>query len=136
VQAPAGVDTAELEGRLAALDGTSLTAHAVLDTFLGIAGHLPSGATGVTVRLERPGDDTGAVLTMELAAGHVEGMEWQTGALVTAGGRPLWSSMGASSEDSGLDPESWKDGERALDKAMRAPPDREVYARFLLLREQ
>jgi len=135
---PAG-RAAALEQRVARLVGKPLGDAAIVDLLLWVAGHLPRGASGIRLLVDRPGDLTGAVVVVRLLDARVEqegSPGWHTNTLVSAGDDVLLSSSGTSSREYVLERESWSDLARALRRAFDSGPEAELRIRQTLVLEK
>jgi hypothetical protein len=105
----------------------------------------PEGAVGIRIRVARPEDLSGAVLSVTLLREPLRGWGrhepgWfqlsTSGPDLRVGDVRRGGSSGGMSPDYALKPETWKDAAAEIDEAFRAAPGLPVTLRFTAVREE
>jgi hypothetical protein len=128
-----------LQQRIEALKGKPLEAKAIRDLLVAATRSLPEGARGIELGVEREGDDTGVTLRLNLIPANGKSAKdsagWSTEKSITVNRQCTWNSSGGSAPDHAMSGIVWEEFEKALAKALAAPPEQSMSA-FVRITQQ
>jgi hypothetical protein len=117
---------APLAERLEALKGKPLTSKGLVGLLLAFTGRLLPGATGINIRADRAGDNTGVILNVRLTetSSQVNAQEgWTYRFLVIVAHEALYISHSDMAYEYGQTEQAYEELVEALDEALESPLD-------------
>ena len=124
---------------LRSMEGKPLSSDAMVGVILNFTRKQPKGAETLRLSVNRPGDDTGAVVRVRLTGEKAHPDQilkgWDSYVRVALGGETLQLGSGTSSLDHERSPEAYEDFAAAIDKALAGPSDQELTVNVHLMRE-
>ncbi|MBN2004535.1 MAG: hypothetical protein JXA21_14360 [Anaerolineae bacterium] len=123
---------------LEALEGEPLTSQVVVDLLLRIANEMPHGITGIKIRADRNGDDTGVVLNLTLtrqraATRCFQQVCWAYDKLIVVNNKSTLNSFGSMDQKHGQTEAAYEELVKALDEALATPPDGQIMIKTAII---
>jgi hypothetical protein len=127
-----------LTEQIETLKGKPLTAEDMVGLLLSVTRNLPPGSTGIEIRADRVGDDTGVTLSMRLIKAIPQtspGKRWGYTIHIIVGDEPVMMQSGSGSYERSQTDETYEWLAKALSESLKSPPEEAVRLRLSIGRE-
>jgi hypothetical protein len=127
-----------LTEQIEALEGKPLTAEDIVDLLLSVTRNLSPGSTGMEIRADRVGDDTGITLSIRLIKAIPQtdpGRHWGHTIYIIVGDEPVMMRSGSGSYEHSQTDETYEWLVEPLSESLKSPPEEAVRLRLSIGRE-